>query len=227
VKAARRTILFGLCCAPLPAPGQPAPPVEALMRAMRAIPERRDAFTEERAIPELDLPLPSSGVLRWQAPDRLEKHTTSPIDERLRVEADRMVYERADRGIRRDFGLDDQPEMRALVEAVRATLAGDLPALTRHYAIAFEGSPDAEWRLALTPLSARVRAAVQRIAVSGRGPQVLAVDTEGGGGVTRMRIQPGPQGNRSHRRNEEATLHTPTPEPRPPAGANASRIARS
>ena len=161
------------------------------MRAMRAVPERRDAFTEERAIPELDLPLPSSGVLRWRAPDRLEKHTTSPIDERLVVEGGRLLYERADRGLRREFGLDDQPEMRALAEAVRATLAGDLPALSRHYEVGFDGSPAAEWRLALVPHSARVRAAVQRIVVSGRGAQVLAVDTEGGGGVTRMRIQPG------------------------------------
>ena len=193
MRTPRRALVLGLCCAPLAAPrAQPAPPqVEALMRSMRAVPERRDAFTEERAIPELDLPLPSSGVLRWRAPDRLEKHTTSPVDERLLVEGDRLLYERADRGIRREFGLDDQPEMRALVEAVRATLAGDLPALSRHYDVAFDGSPGAEWRLALTPLSVRVRAAVQRIVVSGRGAQVMAVDTEGGGGVTRMRMQSG------------------------------------
>jgi hypothetical protein len=192
VRAPRRAVLLllGLCRVPFPAGAQPAP-VEALMRAMRAVPERRDAFTEERAIPELDLPLPSSGVLRWQAPDRLEKHTTAPIDERLRVEGNRMVYERADRNIRREFGLDDQPEMRALVEAVRATLAGDLPALSRHYEVGFEGAPGADWRMALTPLSNRVRAAVQRILLSGRGAQILAVDTEGGGGVTRLRIQPG------------------------------------
>jgi hypothetical protein len=185
-----RRALLCLFLAPATARAQSAP-VEALMRAMRAVPERRDTFTEERAVPELDLPLPSSGVLRWQAPDRLEKHTTSPIDERLRVEGNRMVYERADRGVRREFGLDDQPEMRALVEAIRATLAGDLAGLSRHYEMAFDGSPAADWRLALTPLSARVRAAVQRIHLSGRGAQILSVDTEGGGGVTRMRIQPG------------------------------------
>jgi hypothetical protein len=187
-------LLLGLAArAPSPAAAQQAAPpaVEALMRLMRAVPERRDSFAEERAIPELDLPLPSTGVLLWRAPDRLEKHTTSPIDERLRVEGARLLYERADRGIRRELGLDDQPEMRALVEAVRATLAGDLPGLQRHYEIGFEGAPNAEWRMFLTPLSARVRAAVQRVLLSGQGAQILAVDTEGGGGVTRMRIQPG------------------------------------
>lgn len=193
MKAPRRRAalaILGLLAAPSPGRAQPAP-VEALMRLMRAVPERRDAFTEERAIPELDLPLPSTGVLLWRAPDRLEKHTTSPIDERLRVEGNRLVYERADRGIRRDFGLDDQPEMRALVEAIRATLAGDLAALSRHYDVAFDGAPDAAWRLTLTPTSARVRAALQRILLSGRGAQISAVDTEGGGGVTRMRIRAG------------------------------------
>lgn len=194
MKAPRRALLLlslGLHAAPSPA-GAQADPLDMLMRSMRAVPERRDAFTEERAIPELDLPLPSSGVLHWQAPDRLEKHTTSPIDERLRVEANRMLYERADRGIRREFGLDDQPEMRALVEAIRATLAGDLAGLSRHYDLALEGGPRSHWRLAMVPRSVRVRAAVQRIVVSGQGPQILAVDTEGGGGVTRMRIQPAP-----------------------------------
>ncbi len=188
----RALLLLAPLFAPTVARTQPAPSLEALMRAMRAVPERRDDFTEERAIPELDLPLPSSGVLRWRAPDRLEKHTTTPIDERLTVEGNRLSYERADRGIRREFGLDDQPEMRALVEAVRATLAGDLPGLLRHYEVGFEGAPGADWRLALTPRSTRVRAAVQRVLLSGRGAQVLAVDTEGGGGVTRMRIRPKP-----------------------------------
>jgi hypothetical protein len=38
------------------------------------------------------------------------------------------------------------------------------------------------------PLSFRLRGAVQRIVVSGRGAEVTGVDTEGGGGVSRMRI---------------------------------------
>jgi hypothetical protein len=168
--------------------------LEALMRAMAAVPERQDRFSEDKVIPELDLPLPSTGLLRWQAPDRLEKHTTAPIEERLRVQGSRMAYERPDRGIAREFGLDEQPELRALVESVRATLAGDLPGLRRHYETGFEGTPEGAWRLVLTPLSARVRAAVQRIRIDGRGAQILGVETEGGGGVTRMRISPGTGG---------------------------------
>lgn len=167
------------------------PALARLMQGFAAQPRSEARFSEEKAIPELDLPLPSQGTLRWQAPDRLEKHTTSPIDEVLRVEGGRLLYERPDRGIRREFGLDEQPEMRALVEAVRSTLAGDLAVLRRHYEIGFTPErPDAPWRMVLTPLSLRVRAAVQRILVSGRGPQMRSIETEGGGGVTRMQISP-------------------------------------
>ena len=185
-----------LLAAPLPqrparaqGPGQEAG-LEALMRAMAAVPQREDRFAEDKVVPELDLPLPSTGTLRWQAPDRLEKHTTAPIEERLRVQGGRMLYERPDRGLRREFGLDEQPELRALVESIRATLAGDLATLRRHYEVRFEGAAEGPWRLVLVPLSPRVRAAVQRIGIAGRGPQVLLVETEGGGGVTRLRITP-------------------------------------
>lgn len=166
--------------------------LSALMRAFAARPRSRATFTEEKAIPELDLPLPSQGTLAWEAPDRLEKRTTAPIQEVLRVAGGRLTYERPDRGVRQEFDLAAQPEMQALVEAIRATLAGDLAALRRHYEVGVEGGAEGAWRMVLTPLSWRLRGAVQRIVLAGRGAQVLAVDTEGNGGVTRMRIAPLP-----------------------------------
>lgn len=195
MKNSRRALLSGFALAAaglaLPVRAQ-EPALEALMRSMAVVRERRESFTEEKAIPELDLPLPSQGTLHWAAPDRLEKHTTSPIEERLRVQGNRMLYERPDRGIIREFGLDEQPELRALVESIRATLAGDLAALRRYYEVSFSGSADGDWRMALTPLSVRLRAAVQRIVLAGHGPQILSIETDGGGGVTRMQITPLP-----------------------------------
>ncbi|MDB5411830.1 MAG: hypothetical protein JWR10_165 [Rubritepida sp.] len=163
-----------------------------LMRALSEVRERRSRFTEEKSIPELDLPLPNEGTLLWIAPDRLEKHTRWPIDERLEVSGGRLVYERADRNLRREFALSEQPEMQALVEAIRGTLAGDIGTLRRHYEVAFDGSPDGIWRLVLTPLSLRVRGAVQRITVTGEGAELRGVDTEGSNGSSRMRITPAP-----------------------------------
>lgn len=183
----RRVLLAALALPILPAHADEAALV-AQMAALAAVRERRSRFTEERAIPELDVPLPNSGTLFWRAPDRLEKHTLSPFEERLTMDGGRLTYERPDRGIRRDFSLSEQPEMAALVEAVRSTLAGDLATLRRHYGVGFEGVAGGAWRMVLHPLAFRVRGAVQRIVVTGRGAEVTGVDTEGGGGVSRMRI---------------------------------------
>jgi outer membrane lipoprotein-sorting protein len=171
-------------------PAHAETPLEALMRRFAAIRASRATFTEEKAIPELELPLPSRGTLSWQAPDRLEKHTTAPIEEILRIEGDRLTLERPQQDVRQTLSLDRSPEIRPLVEAIRATLAGDLATLRRHYAIAFEGDPAGAWRMVLTPLSPRVLAAVQRITLTGRGAAILSVESQQGGGVSRMRIEP-------------------------------------
>jgi hypothetical protein len=189
----RRRHFAVLLAVALPArPARATPALEALMQDFARVPRSRAAFTEEKAIPELDLPLLSRGTLSWEAPDRLEKHTTSPIEEVVRIAGDRLTYERPDRDIHRSFNLDEQPEMRALAEAIRGTLAGDLATLRQHYRIDFEGSADGPWRMILTPLALRVRLAVQSILLTGHGTQVRGVDTEGGGGITRMRIIPSP-----------------------------------
>ncbi len=190
MRITRRTTLAATLVAPGVAWAQEDGALARIMAGLAAVRERRSTFTEEKTIPELDLPLPTEGTLRWRAPDMLEKHTTSPIDERLSVAGGRLAYERADRGIRRDFALDEQPEMQALVEAIRGTLAGDLGALRRHYRVEFGAARDGSWRMELTPVSLRLRAAVQRIVVTGEAAEIRGVDTEGGGGVTRMRIAP-------------------------------------
>ena len=182
----RRAVLLAMAWPGLASADEAA--LERQMQALAAVRSRRSAFTEERAIPELDVPLPNSGTLRWQAPDQLEKHTLSPFEERLTVSGQRLTYERPDRNLRRDFVLADQPEMQALVEAIRSTLAGDLATLRRHYEVGFAAAADGSWRMVLAPLSFRLRGAVQRIVVSGRGAEVTGIDTEGGGGVSRMRI---------------------------------------
>jgi Outer membrane lipoprotein carrier protein LolA-like len=191
-RALLRAAAIASAAAPMTGASAQGDPLTTLMRAFAAVPASRARFSEEKAIPELDLPLPSEGTLSWQAPDWLEKRTTSPIQEVLRVTGDRLVYERPDRGVRQEFALQDQPEMMALVTAIRGTLAGDLPALRRFYEVDFErgGGADRPWCMVLTPLSLRLRAAVQRIAIVGRGPQILELDTQAGGGTTRMRVAP-------------------------------------
>lgn len=162
-----------------------------VMAALAAVRESRARFVEEKELPELDRPLTARGTLGWRAPDRLEKHTTEPFEERLLVEGDRLLLERPDRGTRQEVALDTAPEIRPLVEAIRATLAGDAATLRRHFAIDFSGDA-ARWRLVLTPLSVRVLAAVQRITIDGEAAFIRVVETQGREGRSRMMATPLP-----------------------------------
>ena len=62
-----------------------------------------------------------------------------------------------------------------LVESLRATLAGDLDALTRTYSVALTGNV-ARWRLTLRPLDASVAPLVERIEIGGAQAQVGTVE---------------------------------------------------
>ncbi|MBR0682725.1 outer membrane lipoprotein carrier protein LolA [Roseomonas eburnea] len=157
------------------------------MAALAAVRESRATFTEEREIPELDRPLTSRGVLAWRAPDRMEKHTIEPVEERFLAEGDSLVLEHPARGSREVLALDAMPEIRPVVEAIRATLAGDLATLREHHEVAFSGSR-ARWRMVLTPRSVRVRAAVQRIILEGEGAAILVMETQMRDGRARMAI---------------------------------------
>ena len=62
--------------------------------ALAAVRERRATFVEEKELPELERPLVARGELSWRAPDRLEKRTVDPFEERLLVEGDRLLLKK-------------------------------------------------------------------------------------------------------------------------------------
>ncbi|WP_198376754.1 LolA-related protein [Neoroseomonas rubea] len=176
----RRLLLLGLAA-------QAPDPLAAILAPLAAVRESRATFVEEKELPELERPLLSRGLLAWRAPDRLEKHTIEPVEERFLLEGEVLTIER--RGERRQVALDAAPEIRPLVEAVRATLAGDAATLRAHHRVAASGGP-ARWRIELAPLSSRVRAAVQRIVLEGEAGAILLVETQGRDGRSSMRISP-------------------------------------
>jgi hypothetical protein len=182
---ARRALLA------LPLAAQAPDPLAAVMAGLAAVRESRAAFVEEKEMPELDRPLVSRGVLLWRAPDRLEKRTLEPALETFLVEGDRVTLERPGRGVRETIDLDASPEIRPLVEAIRATLAGDLATLRAHHEVAFTGDARG-WRIRLVPRSPRVRAAVQRIVLEGEGAFLRLVETQGNEGRSRMTATPLP-----------------------------------
>src|ERR1700722_15734278 len=95
------------------------------MLAMRQ--HGRVEFIEQQFLAVLSHPVESSGELRYDAPDRLEKRTLKPHAETLVLSGEVLTLERAHS--RRVMDLHAYPQVLPFVESIRATLAGDRRAL--------------------------------------------------------------------------------------------------
>lgn len=144
------------------------------MAALAAVKSSQAAFVERKHVAILDVPLESRGSLVYRAPDRLEKHMLSPRRESLVLEGDQLTLESADHK-RRTLQLADQPVVRAFVESIRSTLAGDLATLSRHYAITLHGG-ERQWRLTLKPGNAQVQQVVREIRIGGSSAAVTSIE---------------------------------------------------
>ena len=171
MRAVRAALLCG-CAALAPSWAAAAWDVAALMQMLREHPPGRVHFVETKEVSVLDRPLESSGELVFTPPDRLEKHVTSPGDERMVADRERLVIER--RGRRQELALAEYPEVAVLVESIRGTLAGDRAALEAAYALELQGDAPS-WRLTLTPRDAAVAKLVTRVTIEGAQAQVRRV----------------------------------------------------
>ena len=155
--------------------------------------ERHARFTERKFSALLKTPIESSGTLIFRAPGYLEKRTIQPQSETVRIEGSVVTYETAGRGAaqKRTFSLSDAPLLAALIESLRATLGGDLPALRRHYEVSTSVpvSQTGGWQLTLVPRERALFDAVSKIVLRGAGAEVGAVEiVEANGDLTLMQI---------------------------------------
>jgi hypothetical protein len=133
----------------------------------------RVEFVEQQFLHILDHPIESSGELRYEAPDRLEKRTLKPHAETLLLAGGVLTVERA-RG-RRVLDLGAYPQIQPFVESIRATLAGDRTSLERLFHLDFAGNL-ARWTLTLVPLDSNVKRAVAHVRIDGMRDQLLKVE---------------------------------------------------
>lgn len=145
-----------------------------LMKTMSNVPSTSSRFTEKKHLAMLKEPLTLSGTLTYKRPDFIEKRVLSPYEERYTVEGDKVIFENKAKQQKRDFSLDSNPAIRAFVDSIRATLAGDARALQRFYRIDLRGS-SAAWVLNLDPLDAQMAEQVSTIRLSGAGSAVEEV----------------------------------------------------
>ena len=163
-----------------------------LMASMRGVRTASARFVERKFVQLLARPLQSSGTLIFNAPDRLQKETLAPTASRLTVNGDRLRVVQPD-GKTRDVSLSEVPEIAALVESIRATLAGDGATLTRYYTPTLSGTAG-NWLLTLEPRDSRLRNLVTTIRMQGEGSVIRSIVTvERDGDRTEMTITPDPR----------------------------------
>ncbi len=171
-----RRIAGALSCALVLAPGRaPAETPDALDELLNSIAARRHAhaaYTEVQYRGLLDRPHESSGELRFDAPDRLEKRVLEPKPETLVLEHGVLSATRGHHT--RTLELAAWPQLAPLLEGLRATLAGDRAALERVFSIRFERSA-AHWTLHLAPRDARAAQLLREVTIAGDQAKVANV----------------------------------------------------
>ena len=160
--------------------------VTQLMQLLAKVETHEAHFTEKKMLVLLTEPLISKGTLRYRRPHYIERNTTAPKPERFTYENDYITIEA--HGRKRRIQTGSQPILGALMESIRATLAGDEEALRRHYKLVLAGT-GANWALELTPANAIMAQRIRHIRITGSQDQLRLVEiVEVSGDQTQMTI---------------------------------------
>jgi outer membrane lipoprotein-sorting protein len=162
-----------LAVAMLAASAAHAVTISELMQRLAGVPASQARFTETRHSSLLKTPLVVTGRLVYRRPDRLEKHVQSPFAESTVIEGSRVSMAKggeAGRTMTVPAGA-----AQALVESLRATMAGDLPALERHFTVHLQGSLE-DWTLTLIPREAALADIVTRVEIAGANASLRRIE---------------------------------------------------
>lgn len=160
-----------------------------LMESMAQVESHQSRFTEKKTLGLLKTPLESSGTLAYRRPAFVEKHVLTPQDEKLTVNGDELIWQNNTTGQQRKIRLQNNLHISALVESIRATLAGDLKTLQQFYEVRLQGSR-AKWTLSLTPADDDMARILQMMRIEGAGNRLKTIDiTEVGGDRSVMVIK--------------------------------------
>ncbi|GHT85843.1 hypothetical protein AGMMS49543_17920 [Betaproteobacteria bacterium] len=147
--------------------------IDQLMQRLAANGAGRVHFTETRHLVLLDQPLVISGELVYVPPNRLERHSQTPVVETMIFDGSQLILTRE--GKTHTLSVRDYPAAGALIGAIRATLAGERHTLERDYALSLSGAR-AQWKLSLLPSDPALAQIVLRIQVSGSDGRIERID---------------------------------------------------
>lgn len=147
--------------------------IDQLMQGLAQIRSGQAGFVEKKYIAMLDKPVESSGELFYSAPDRLEKRTLKPRPESMILDGGSIVIERGRQ--KHSLQLQDYPELAAVIDSIRGTLAGDRKALERSYRLSLEGGIE-RWTLQLLPIDEKMQMVIKHIRIAGSQQAVSSIE---------------------------------------------------
>lgn len=143
------------------------------MARLAAVPERRAVFQETRRFAALNAPLISRGHLVYRRPSYFEKVTDWPQPERLVVNGPWLSLSDST-DAPRVVDLRGQPELRTMVDGLRAPLAGDLALLRQQFELHATGSISA-WTLELSPRGDQAARFLRSLHLAGREDWIVEI----------------------------------------------------
>jgi hypothetical protein len=146
---------------------------DALMKRLATVPASEARFTETRTSSLLKTPLVVSGRLVYRRPDRLEKHVQRPFVESTMIEGAKVTMSRG-QGDTRTLTIP-AGAAQALVESLRATLAGDLSALQRYFTVHVDGTI-AAWTMTLVPRETELSGYVLHVEIAGEDARLRRIE---------------------------------------------------
>lgn len=176
------TLGAGLAASATPADAQPAIPAAGwglpqLMQTLARVKSASAQFTERKTVRMLNAPLVTSGTLTYVAPDHMQKVTLSPTHEHFALDGDQVTITGGPQNDTHTFSVNDYPQIGGLVEGIRATLAGDLAALDRFYAVQLSGNPS-DWQLLLKPKNDELTRVIKWVRILGSNDHIRSIQTE-------------------------------------------------
>jgi hypothetical protein len=139
------------------------------------------AFKELRFSPLLDHPSVVSGRLSYLGPESLDRLVTQPYREKTLIRGESVRVEREGEKLR-TFALKRAPELRGLLTAFSAMLAGDAAAVERNFELSATGA-SGQWEISLTPRDERARKRLRELTMTGRQNQPECFSLAGGDGT--------------------------------------------
>jgi hypothetical protein len=140
---------------------------DTLDELMSLLAQRRHGeadYHQEQYLSALKRPLQSDGQLLYDAPDHLEQRTRVPQPQSIVLDHGMLTIQSGRHS--RTLPLSQMPQVAPLIDSIRATLAGDRPALERVFDLQFSGTLE-HWQLQLQPRDPALRSTLSQIALQG------------------------------------------------------------